>query len=101
MRRIRISIADNASMPSAARIERAIDRCGLGVSMRGTLAKYPGCAHWHLKKGRERGTLEVTLWPSERRLWLSVQSGRTAPWIDEAIKQLKAALAELLNQRSK
>ena len=100
MTRVRISIADNASVPSAVRIDRAIDRCGLGVSMRGTLAKYPGCAHWHLKKGRERGTLEVTLWPRERRLWLSVQSGRTGPWIDGAIKQLKAALEELLSERS-
>ena len=57
-----------------------------------TLAKYPGCTHWHLKRGMEQGTLEVTLWPSEGRLWASVQAGRAGEWIDQAVRELIAAL---------
>jgi hypothetical protein len=29
---------------------------GLRLTLKGTLAKYPGCIHWHFKRGRERGT---------------------------------------------
>src|SRR5262245_21102708 len=45
-------------------VERAIDRAiasaGLQVALRGSLKKHLGCIHWHLKNGRESGTLEVT-----------------------------------------
>jgi hypothetical protein len=66
---------------------------GLAVTHRGTLARYPGSRHWHLKRGRERGTLEVTLWPEGRRLWLSVQDGRRGDWIEGAMADLVERLA--------
>jgi hypothetical protein len=69
-----------------AESEDEVERCclaaGLRVSLKATLAKYPGCVHWHFKRGDEPGTLEITVWPTGRRAWCSVQSGRRAAWID-------------------
>jgi hypothetical protein len=74
----------------------AVERCckdlGLTKTMRDTLGKYPGCVHWHYKKPKESGTLEITSWPSQRRLWITVQAGRRAPWIDEAVPELSRML---------
>jgi hypothetical protein len=61
----------------AKQVEIAVEKCsrdlGLLNTMRGTLAKYPGCVHWHFRKPLVNGTLEVTSWPSNKRLWISVQ----------------------------
>ena len=77
-------------------VERAVDQaiaeCGLKVMLRGTLAKFPGCVHWHVKRGREAGTLEITYWPGERRAWFTVQMGRRGEWIEEMIVVIKKAI---------
>jgi hypothetical protein len=81
---------------AAALIEKACRGCGLRVSTRATLSSYPGSIHWHIKRGIQPGTLEVTLWEAKRRVWASVQDGRRAAWIDEALPLVKAAVeAEL------
>jgi hypothetical protein len=83
--------------------ERAIDRLcivhGLSVTTKTTLSKHPGSVHWHLKRGRERGTLEVTLWPSAKRLWFSMQDGRKGEWVMETAGLLKQQLERTLNRR--
>lgn len=77
----------------------AVDRCfaeaGLRVTLRGSLGKYPGCTHWHLKRGRERGTLEFTLLADGSRAWFSIQGGRTGDWLENAIAELRPQLEEL------
>ena len=70
---------------------------GLIVTMRGSLKSFPGSTHWHLKRGRGRGTLELTWWPVRRRLWIKVQAGRTAPWIDEVSPQIKRKIESRLS----
>lgn len=75
-------------------VEQACARFGLDRCSRGTLAKYPGCVHWHYKKGRQRGTLEITWWSRAARLWIKVAAGRSADWITESIPHLKRALEE-------
>jgi hypothetical protein len=65
---------------------------GLEIRLRGTLARYPGSLHWHLGLPSTRGTLEVTYWPARNRLWLAVQEGRRAEWIEAALPRLRAAL---------
>ena len=70
-------------------IDRAIAAAGLAVTLRSSLKSFPGCTHWHVKNGRERGTLEITVWPRERRAWFSVQSGRRARWIGEKLETLR------------
>jgi hypothetical protein len=72
----------------ATRVEQVLHRRGLLLTMKGTLKTYPGCTHWHYKNGREPGTLELTLWPARRRLWIKVQAGRAAPWIDQLLPVL-------------
>jgi hypothetical protein len=70
-------------------IDQAIAAAGLIVTLRGSLKSFPGCTHWHVKNGQERGTLEITIWPPEHRAWFSVQSGRQAGWIGEKMKLLR------------
>jgi len=70
-------------------IDQAIDAAGLIVTLRGSLKSFPGCTHWHVKNGQERGTLEITAWPREHRAWFSIQSGRKARWIGEKVKLLQ------------
>jgi hypothetical protein len=77
-------------------IEHLCQTAGLSITLKTTSAKFPGSIHWHLKKGRERGTLEVTLWPSQNKLWFSMQDGRSADWVMPAAHQLKAQLEESL-----
>jgi hypothetical protein len=33
--------------------------------------------------------LEITVWPKGRRVWLKVQAGRRAPWIEEVIERVR------------
>ena len=65
---------------------------GFTLTLLSTLAAFPGCTHWHWKRGRERGTLEVTLWPQGRRLWVSVHASRVRDWTEEAAARLAASL---------
>jgi hypothetical protein len=81
---------DPAAVPEL--VEAECKSFGLTRRLLGTLKTIPGSMHWHFARGRERGTLEVTWVATGRRLWFTVQDGRKAPWIDDAIPSLKAAL---------
>jgi hypothetical protein len=72
-----------------ATIDAAIAALGLNVALLASLKSFPGSTHWHLKRGREPGTLEITWWPSRRRLWIKIQAGRSAAWIGKTAPQLK------------
>ena len=90
----------NLSDPTGKPITpEAVDRCfeaaGLRVTLRGSLGMYPGCTHWHLKRGRERGTLEFTLLADGSRAWFSIQGGRTGDWLESAIDELRPSLEAL------
>ncbi|MDN4593723.1 hypothetical protein [Polycladomyces subterraneus] len=80
--------------------KKVIEQCcreeGLQITLTGSLSSYPGSTHWHFKKGRERGTLEVTIWPIKNRIWFSVQKGRTSEWIEEVIQRLKHSIESRL-----
>ncbi|HEV3058583.1 MAG TPA: hypothetical protein VGY48_10050 [Vicinamibacterales bacterium] len=92
----------------ASVVERSCDQMGLRQTMKDTLGRYPGCVHWHYSRPGQSGTLEVTAWPAERKLWLTVHDGRRAGWIDECLPGLKvemkrrlAALAPLRKKAQK
>lgn len=76
----------------AALIDAVLAETGLQVTMRDTLQQYPGCVHWHLKRGSARGTLELTLWPDAGRAWFSIHHNRVAPWIAPTIATLQEQL---------
>jgi hypothetical protein len=92
---------------SDSRIVRAVEisASGLGLilAQKGTLAKYPGCIHWHFTKAKLGGTLEVTYWPrSQRRaarLWFKVARNRQKPWTNTASFQLKRSIRQQLMPR--
>ena len=88
----------------AKQVEIAVEKCsrdfGLLETMKGTLAKYPGCVHWHFQKPLVSGTLEVTSWPSNDRLWISVQQGRRAEWMEEAVPSMERCLQNALRWRA-
>jgi hypothetical protein len=90
MIKVEVNVLPGADLSHA---EQVIEACcaaeGLIVSVKRTLVSYPGCVHWHFKRPAPRGTLEMTWWPKERRLWFSVHTGRIGAWIEEAIVRLK------------
>lgn len=93
MREIAIRIISRGAFGEIERcIDRAINDTALTITLRTSLRKFPGCVHWHLKHGREAGTLEVTFWPRERRAWFTIQSGRKATWIQEQLTMLNDAI---------
>lgn len=97
MRTEDVAVPDGADFAGAeGAVERCFGEAGLRVAMKGTLAAHKGCVHWHLKRGKERGTLEVTLWPARRRLWLSVHANRGGEWVEEGLAGLKEALGAAL-----
>ena len=71
-----------------SQIDHIAAELGLSVTLRDTLKSFPGSIHWHLKQGKSRGVLEVTVWKD--RAWLSVQDGRTGDWIDGVITKILA-----------
>ena len=87
-----------------AQIEQAVDEtvrgAGLRRTLKSTLATYLGSVHWHFAQPRERGTLELTWWPAQRRLWFKVSKGRVAPWIDNLLPQLQNELTTALHAAS-
>ena len=97
MRELDIPVTDWTE-PSriVADVEAVLDRHELLLTMKGTLKTCAGSTHWHYKRGREPGTLELTLWPTQQRLWITIQEGRTAPWIDEMLPALQRELARAM-----
>jgi hypothetical protein len=87
---IEIPISQKISVTEYERIiERIAESLGISLQLKTTLKKYPGCIHWHYKKGKERGTLEITLWPQQHRLWFTIHEGRKAEWIEEKMMVLE------------
>ena len=78
------------------RIEEAIAAENLIVTQKSTLAHYPGCLHWHIKRGKERGVLEITWWEKENRLWFKIAAGRMADWIEATAAKLRALIEDTL-----
>ncbi len=101
MTEIEITVPLQANLSGAEQIIE--QRCmaeGLSVSLKGSLSKYPGCFHWHLKRDGQRGTLEITLWASARRIFFSIHTGRTGAWIEETLFRLKHDLEKDLAARA-
>ena len=98
MRNIEIHLQPEANLGMVeSAIEASLAAGGLEVSLRGTLKKHAGCIHWHAKSPGQSGTLEVTLWPQQRRAWFTIQNGRTADWIAVKVPELQRTLQSRLS----
>ncbi len=69
-----------------AKLNRVGTELELSCTMRGTLAGYPGCVHWHFKRGEEKGVVEVTLWKGNA--WVTVQAGRSTAEVEALAERL-------------
>ena len=97
MREIEFAVPHNADLTQAAKsIEKICAQYQLILAKKGSLAAYPGCIHWHYKRQKQKGTLELTLFARDRRVWAKVQEGRKAPWIDEELPALQWAIERAL-----
>jgi hypothetical protein len=96
-----IEIAIPANHEPAILIEQ-IEHCaaleGLDIGERMTLRTFPGSIHWHLRRPRTKGVLELTYWPSQRRLWFAVHSNRQAEWIAPTIERLQTCLGQTVDE---
>jgi hypothetical protein len=69
--------------------------------MKGTLASYPGSTHWHYRKPGQKGTLELTLYIPDRRIWAKIQDSRKAPWINATLPSLRKTIEQQLRSKPK
>jgi len=97
MQQIEFSVPPRCDLRKAdALIERICAAHGLHAAMKGKLATYPGSIHWHYKKSTGKGTLELTLLPSKRRIWAAIHTNRQAPWIEEVLHKVRADIERAL-----
>ena len=90
-----IHLLDSNAEPQDA-VRKLAEEFGLRVTSDGRLRTYPGSSHWHLKRGQEAGTLEVTHWPQKNRVWVSYHTNRATVWVMEMARLFAQALAEHL-----
>jgi hypothetical protein len=94
---VELQIPANASSEIVIEVvEEACIENNLTCALKGTLVGYPGCVHWHYRKDKQKGTLEITWWEVENRLWFKVAKGRIGEWIDEALPKLKKEIESSL-----
>ena len=82
-------------------VETVCKANGLACALRGTLRTYPGCVHWHYQHAKQKGTLEITWWELENRLWFKVTENRRGKWMDDALPKLKWEIEVSLNKDPK
>jgi hypothetical protein len=64
MLEVEFSVPRKCDLKAAERlIEGVCTRRGLQIAMKGSQSKFPGCIHWHFKREKQKGTLELTLFP--------------------------------------
>jgi hypothetical protein len=74
-------------------IEKIVEQYGLLIDMRTTLSSKKGSTHWHLRKGSEKGVLEITYWPKKHQLWVEIHDNRRNDWNAEIIRPFADTLA--------
>ena len=79
-------------------IERLCTKEGLQQRIKRSLQTYPGSVHCHYGRKGLAGTVEVTFWPSESKIWLDVHENRKAPWTTESVEKLEREIRSNLNK---
>jgi hypothetical protein len=77
----------------AARLRIAAAESGPRIAHVTDLATCPGSTHWHIVSPGRAGTLELTYWPEQTKLWFKIHARRRGAWMDNAIPALGAALS--------
>jgi hypothetical protein len=70
-------------------IEETCAGMNLHTSMKGSTKTLPPNIHWHFKKDKAKGVLEITLLLNANEVILSCKENRKADWVIGAMKELK------------
>ncbi|MES2460638.1 MAG: hypothetical protein V4671_08635 [Armatimonadota bacterium] len=96
-----IDLPRTVPLADAARaIEESCEAEGLRVVSRGPSVTHPGSIRWNVKKGREPGAMEITLFNRERRILLSVAENRVGPWSEATLERISETLINRLQRSS-
>ena len=99
MQEVEFQVPGGCDLASAENlIEHVCAALDLQPAMKSTLASYPGSVHWHYKRGKEKGTLELTLAPGSRRIWAQVHINRNGAWIEEVLPRVRAEVEGALRR---
>jgi hypothetical protein len=94
---VELQVPDSVEPETVIRaIEQVCASHGLTCTLKGTIVRYPGSNHWHFKRGRQKGTLEITWWERENHLWFKVSDGRSSEWISASLPRLKEQIEKSL-----
>ncbi|MES2621221.1 MAG: hypothetical protein V4615_10245 [Bacteroidota bacterium] len=74
---------------TSAIIEQTCAALELTATMTGSLKSLAPNIHWHYKKGKTKGTLEITLLTQTNQIALSCKQNRGGDWIDEVMNELQ------------
>ena len=99
MRSIKVDLPAGSDITLVVRtIELLCAKEGLVQKSKRSLKSYSGSTHWHYNRELERGTLEITLWPSGSRVFFSVHDNRRGLWTDEYAARLARATRNALKE---
>lgn len=99
MHQVEFQIPDGCDLANAeSLIENVCSALDLQPAMKSTLASYPGSVHWHYKRGKEKGTLELTLLPASCRIWAQVHTNRNGTWIADVLPRLRHQIEQGLTR---
>ena len=73
-------------------VEKACKASGLQPTMKTSLKTLSDNEHWHFKKGKLPGVLEITLMIENNDLILSCKKNRDGDWVDKSIGELSQKL---------
>jgi hypothetical protein len=94
---VELQVPDSTDTEAVRRaIEEICASHALTCTSKGTLLRYPASVHWHFKQVKQTGTLEITWWENQRRLWFKVARNGENKWIDESIPLLKEQIENAL-----
>ncbi|MEP7189028.1 MAG: hypothetical protein ABI901_07565 [Roseiflexaceae bacterium] len=92
--------SDHSQLALPALIERTIAEAGL-LAERHALRSYPGATHWHIRRLGTNGTLELTYWPTQSRLWFAIHANRRAEWIAPVRDDLMARIMQVFRSTTR
>lgn len=82
-------------------LEAICDWHSLVIADAGTLKSFPGSRHWHLRRAKMPGVMEVTYRQEANQLWVSVHDNRDGGWARRACPNFARALARQVGGRAR
>ena len=79
---------------SEALIEKACLDRHLEITMKTCLKSLPPNVHWHFKRNKEKGVLEITLLFASKEIVLSCKANRESPWVLTVARELLQEFSE-------